>query len=80
MPSVPIQFYLPLRENNARERLPKSITDYWSWQCRTVPTNHFLGQYHWVLQTYLFLRSPGWIVNTLLIFPPQGLLSLIANI
>ena len=73
VPSVPIQFYLPLRENNARERLPKSITDYWAWQCRTVPKNHFLGQYHWVLQTYLFLRESGLDCEYVTAFPAAGI-------
>ena len=51
-----IYFYLPLNENIP---LPENIDTYWHWQTTTSGLSKNWGCYHWILQTYLYLKENG---------------------
>ena len=53
-----VSFYLPETEETYLE-LPKSVAEYWAWQSAAVGLFPYWGRYHWVLQTYLYLKDAG---------------------
>lgn len=68
-----IFFYLP-EDDASFARLPGSIDDYWDWQASTPGLAKYWGRYHWVLQTYLYLRQGGLPVHLCNQLPQAGII------
>jgi len=69
--SLRVFFYLPIDKDVP---LPESIDNYWDWQKNLKTPQGFLwGRYHWVAQTYLFLKAAG--VDCLIVreLPSEGI-------
>jgi hypothetical protein len=52
--------------------LPTTIAEYWHWQASASQLTPYWGRYHWVLQTYLYLREAGLSVGLCNRMPDQG--------
>jgi len=53
---TPIYFYIPEKFSF---KLPDNIDEYWHWQTNSTNLSPYWGRYHWVLQTYLYLKNHG---------------------
>ena len=63
-------FYLPC-ENISD--LPRSSEEYWDWQINAENLSTLWGHYHWVLQTFLFLRESEFSCSVTNVFPDEGI-------
>lgn len=68
-----IIFFLP-EEDQAFAGFPKTIAQYWAWQASAGGLAKFWGRYHWVLQTFLYLREAGLPVRLSNRLPPAGII------
>jgi hypothetical protein len=68
---VELQFFLP-EKPEVFAALPKRVADYWHWQATATGLLPYWGRYHWVLQTYLYLREGGVPVTLVDRLPEQG--------
>jgi hypothetical protein len=66
-----IYFYLPECD---LETVPSRIEDYWEWQTATEGLSPWWGVYHWVLQTFLYLRQAGFPCRLTNNLPDDGIL------
>jgi hypothetical protein len=67
----PVQFLLPESPEVFRQ-LPKSIAEYWDWQANASGIVKYWGRFHWVLQTFLYLREAGCDVHLVNQMPSSG--------
>jgi len=68
-----ISFYLP-EPDSVIDGLPASIGDYWAWQGTASQLTPYWGRYHWVLQTYLYLKQAGLPVVVTNALPASGVI------
>ncbi|HEY8711018.1 MAG TPA: hypothetical protein VIM34_23825, partial [Burkholderiaceae bacterium] len=54
--------------------IPKSIDEYWAWQASAPAITPYWGRYHWVLQTYLYLKQAGLSVVLTNNMPSHGII------
>ncbi len=73
MYDAPTCFLLP-EPDSVLEALPTSIADYWQWQGSAAQLTPYWGRYHWVLQTYLYLKDAGLPVVLRNTMPPRGVI------
>jgi len=73
MSDVPICFLLP-EPDSVLEALPTSIAEYWQWQGSAAQLTPYWGRYHWVLQTYLYLKDAGLQVVLRNTLPSRGVI------
>jgi len=73
MSEVPTCFLLP-EPDSVLEALPSSIAEYWQWQGSAAQLTPYWGRYHWVLQTYLYLKDAGLPVVLRNTMPPRGVI------
>lgn len=70
----PIQFFLPETEE-VFARLPSTVGEYWDWQATATGLFPYWGRYHWVLQTYLYLKDAGLPVRLVRTLPEAGIIA-----
>ena len=68
-----VSFFLP-EPDAVMSRIPHAIEDYWAWQASGSATTPYWGRYHWVLQTYLYLKQAGLPVVLTNSMPPRGVI------
>ena len=68
-----ISLFLP-EPDSVVAGLPTSIDDYWAWQGQTALITPYWGRYHWVLQTYLYLKQAGMPVVLTNTIPRAGII------
>ncbi|MFL6696768.1 MAG: glycosyltransferase [Vitreoscilla sp.] len=68
-----ICFLLP-EQDTALAALPRTIADYWQWQSSAAEITPYWGRYHWVLQSYLYLKAAGFPVTLCNEMPSQGVI------
>jgi hypothetical protein len=73
MSAPPIIFLLP-ETDDVFAKLPRSIDEYWQWQGEAASISPYWGVYHWVLQTYLYLKSAGLRVELHNRMPDRGVI------
>lgn len=73
MRTAPICFLLP-EPDEVLEALPTSIAAYWQWQGSAAQITPYWGRYHWVLQTYLYLKEAGLPVVLHNAMPQRGVI------
>jgi hypothetical protein len=73
MSDGPICFLLP-EPDWVLEALPTSIAGYWQWQGSAAQLTPYWGRYHWVLQTYLYLKDAGLQVVLRNTMPSRGVI------
>ena len=71
--TLPVYFLLP-EPNSVLAELPRSIGEYWSWQGKAAEITPYWGRYHWVLQSYLYLKEAGLEVTLCNEIPPRGVI------
>jgi hypothetical protein len=72
-PTAPIAFLLP-EPDAVLATLPRTIADYWEWQGTAAEITPYWGRYHWVLQSYLYLKEAGLPVTLCNEIPPRGVI------
>lgn len=70
----PIQFFLPETEE-VFARLPSTVGEYWDWQATATGLFPYWGRYHWVLQTFLYLKDAGLPVRLARTLPEAGIIA-----
>jgi hypothetical protein len=67
-----IQFFVPVSDD-IFSTIPESVEEFWLWQTTTSGLHKYWGKYHWVLQTYIYLKMS--MVNVILTnkFPEEGI-------
>ena len=50
------------------------MADYWQWQGQAMLSTPYWGRYHWVLQTFLYLKEAGARVELVNTMPPAGVI------
>lgn len=73
MSATPICFLLP-EPDAVLEALPTSIAEYWPWQGSAAQLTPYWGRYHWVLQTFLYLKEAGLPVVLRNTMPSRGVI------
>lgn len=68
-----LNFFLP-ESDAVHATLPGSIADYWAWQGQATLSTPYWGRYHWVLQTYLYLKEAGLPVVLVNTMPAAGVI------
>ncbi len=68
-----ICMFLP-ESDESFARLPQTVADYWEWQANATGLFPYWGRYHWVLQTYLYLKDAGLPVQIVQHLPSQGVI------
>jgi hypothetical protein len=71
--TVPICFLLP-EPDLVVAALPRTIADYWHWQGTAAEITPYWGRYHWVLQSYLYLKQAGLPVTLCNEVPSRGVI------
>ncbi len=71
--AAPIFFLLP-EPDAVLAALPRTIDDYWDWQGSAAEITPYWGRYHWVLQSFLFLKAAGLPVTLCNEVPPSGVI------
>ena len=71
--AVPICFLLP-EPDAVLAALPRNIGDYWEWQGSAAEITPYWGRYHWVLQSYLYLKAAGLPVTLCNEIPARGVI------
>ncbi len=72
-PAATIHFLLP-EPDAVLAALPRTIADYWDWQGSAAEITPYWGRYHWVLQSYLFLKAAGLPVALCNEIPASGVI------
>ncbi len=68
-----MRFFIPISDA-VFTSVPESIDAYWQWQTAAAGLHEYWGKYHWVLQTYLYLKAAGIGVELVNRLPPEGIL------
>jgi hypothetical protein len=68
-----ISFLLP-EADAVLAGLPTSIGEYWDWQGRASMIFPYWGRYHWVVQTFLYLKQAGMPVTLTNNIPTRGII------
>ena len=71
--AVPVCFLLP-EPDAVLAALPRTIEDYWDWQGSAAEITPYWGRYHWVLQSYLYLKAGGLPVMLCNEMPARGVI------
>ncbi|MBC7704401.1 MAG: glycosyltransferase family 1 protein [Rhodoferax sp.] len=66
-------FYLP-ESDDSLANFPQSVMQYWNWQAQAAGLFPYWGRYHWVLQTWLYLRDTGVPVQMVNRLPEEGII------
>jgi hypothetical protein len=53
-----LHFFLP-ESDEVLASIPSRTEDYWQWQKYSASILPYWGRYHWVVQTYLYLKQAG---------------------
>ena len=70
---APVCFLLP-EPDAVLAALPRTIDDYWEWQGSAAELTPYWGRYHWVLQSYLYLKAAGLPVTLCNEVPARGVI------
>jgi hypothetical protein len=72
--STPAVCFLLPESDAVLAALPQTISDYWAWQGTAAELTPYWGRYHWVLQTYLYLKAAGVPVTLRNEMPARGVI------
>jgi hypothetical protein len=73
MPSTDLHFLLP-EPDAVLAQIPTSAAEFWDWQSTAADLTPYWGRYHWIIQTFLYLREAGLPVVLTNQIPDKGIL------